>query len=296
MMKVLIVENEIYLAQSISNKLSDVGYSCEILNSTQQIKATSSYDVLLLSTNMGDLSKIIAHHRQSVIILLVSYISVDTVIEPIKAGASDYIQKPFMVEELIRKIKHYQHYKSLEKLNNAYFGYISSRLQKASIGSFEYKKLKLPLIIKTYKQINADAFVFNFVKSLHLNFLCVEIDESSTADSLFKMLQKVDLLFLSNAQNFKALEGEKFFNELGKKPIIIHTNTDFEGVNVPVIDLNDKEQDLYSKDILTIDEYMRYVIVNYQDSYSDTDLSKSLGISRKSLWEKRKRYGLIKKK
>ncbi len=296
MMKVLIVENEIYLAQSISNKLSDVGYSCEILNSTQQIKATSSYDVLLLSTNMGDLSKIIAHHRQSVIILLVSYISVDTVIEPIKAGASDYIQKPFMVEELIRKIKHYQHYKSLEKLNNAYFGYISSRLQKASIGSFEYKKLKLPLIIKTYKQINADAFVFNLIKSLHLNFLCVEIDESSTADSLFKMLQKVDLLFLSNAQNFKALEGEKFFNELGKKPVIIHTNTDFEGVNVPVIDLNDKEQDLYSKDILTIDEYMRYVIVNYQDSYSDTDLSKSLGISRKSLWEKRKRYGLIKKK
>lgn len=296
MMKVLIVENEIYLAQSISNKLSDMGYSCEILGSTQQIKATSSYDVLLLSTNMGDLSKIITHHRQSVIILLVSYISVDTVIEPIKAGASDYIQKPFMVEELIRKIKHYQHYKSLEKLNNAYFGYISSRLQKASIGSFDYKKLKLPLILKTYKQINADTFVFNLIKSLHLNFLCVEIDESSTADSLFKMLQKLDLLFLSNAQNFKALEREKFFNELGKKPVIIHTNAEFEGVNVPVIDLNDKEQDLYSKDILTIDEYMRYVIINYQDSYSDTDLSKGLGISRKSLWEKRKKYGLIKKK
>lgn len=32
-MKVLIIENEIYLAQSISIKLSDAGYSCEIINS-----------------------------------------------------------------------------------------------------------------------------------------------------------------------------------------------------------------------------------------------------------------------
>ena len=34
-MKILIVENEIYLAQSISSKLTEIGYSCEIAASVK---------------------------------------------------------------------------------------------------------------------------------------------------------------------------------------------------------------------------------------------------------------------
>ena len=34
-MKILIVENEIYLAQSIATKLTEVGYSCEIAATTK---------------------------------------------------------------------------------------------------------------------------------------------------------------------------------------------------------------------------------------------------------------------
>ena len=49
-------------------------------------------------------------------------------------------------------------------------------------------------------------------------------------------------------------------------------------------------------EIVTIDEYVKYIIVNYQDKFSDTELSKKLGISRKSLWEKRKKYDVSKKK
>lgn len=295
-MRVLIVENEIYLAQSISNKLSDVGYSCEIVASTQQVKFQNPYDVLLLSTNVGDLSKIIAHYKQSVIILLVSYISVDTVLDPLGAGASDYIQKPFMVEELVRKIKHHQHYKALETLNNSYLGFINSLLHKASLSHFDYKKLKLPLLLKTSKQINAQAFAFNYAKALNLSFVCVDLTSQSSAESLFKMLDKAQFVFATNAQTLPQPEREKLFSELGKKALIIHTSIDLEGVKMPFTDLNDKEKDLYSDDILTIDEYMRYVILHYQNSYPDTDLSKKLGISRKSLWEKRKKYGLGKKK
>ena len=295
-MKVLIVENEIYLAQSISNKLGDVGYSCEIVSSAQQVRFENHYDALLLSTNVGDLSKIITHYKKSVIILLVSYISVDTVIDPMGAGASDYIQKPFMVEELVRKIKHYQRFKALETLNNSYLGYINLRLQRANIGNFDYKKLKLPLLIKTSKPINADAFVLNYVKALQASFLCVELSSQSSVNELFKMLGKADLLYATNAQNLSEQEREKLFKECGKKALIIHTSVDLEGVNLPVTDLNDTEKDLYSEEILTIDEYVRYVILHYQNAYPDTDLSKKLGISRKSLWEKRKKYGLVKKK
>jgi DNA-binding NtrC family response regulator len=49
-------------------------------------------------------------------------------------------------------------------------------------------------------------------------------------------------------------------------------------------------------DILCIDDYVKYVITTFQGKFPDTELSKKLGISRKSLWEKRKKYGIAKKK
>jgi DNA-binding NtrC family response regulator len=49
-------------------------------------------------------------------------------------------------------------------------------------------------------------------------------------------------------------------------------------------------------DILPIEDYVKYIVLNYQHKFPDTELSKKLGISRKSLWEKRKKYGIIKKK
>ncbi|HEG8209083.1 TPA: hypothetical protein SF013_001768, partial [Campylobacter coli] len=105
-MKVLIIENEIYLAQSISIKLSDVGYSCEIINSFDERNPEKYYDIVLLSTNTSNFLKAVTEFKHSIIILLISYISTDTVSNPLKLGACDYIQKPFMIEELIRKIKH----------------------------------------------------------------------------------------------------------------------------------------------------------------------------------------------
>ena len=48
--------------------------------------------------------------------------------------------------------------------------------------------------------------------------------------------------------------------------------------------------------ILTINDYVKMMVLNFQDKYPDTELSKRLGISRKSLWEKRKKFGIEKVK
>ena len=257
-MRVLIIENEIYLAQSIANKLSELGYACEIASSAEQLKANTHYDVLLLSTNVSGFDKFITHHRQSVIILLVSYISVDSVVEPLGAGASDYIQKPFMVEELVRKIKHHQHYKELETMNNAYLNFIAMRLASVQLPQLDYKKIRLPVFLQAHRFANADAFLFHYAKAHKMSFFCVQ--------------------------------------ELDKKPLIIHSSENLANPPCAVFDLNDNEKDLSGDEILTIDEYVRYIILKHQATYPDTDLSKKLGISRKSLWEKRKKYGLAKKK
>jgi len=43
---------------------------------------------------------------------------------------------------------------------------------------------------------------------------------------------------------------------------------------------------------LAIEEYIREVIERFQDSYSETELARMLGIGRKMLWMRRRRWGL----
>lgn len=116
-MKILIIENEVYLAQSIATKLGELGHLCEMCTSTRDAIKSNNYDVVLLSTNINgqDFNPVIETFKKSIIILMVSYISNDTVSKPLSAGAKDYILKPFMIEELIRKINHYKIMKNLKR-------------------------------------------------------------------------------------------------------------------------------------------------------------------------------------
>ncbi|KAJ9911986.1 response regulator [Campylobacter jejuni] len=295
-MKVLIIENEIYLAQIISIKLSDAGYSCEIINSFDEYNGEKYYDIVLLSTNTNNFLKAVGQFKYSIIILLISYISTDTVSNPLKLGASDYIQKPFMIEELIRKIKHYQDFRKLSILNKAYQSYIKSRLETIKIPEYNYKKLKLPLILKSNKQSSADAFVFNYANECDITLSFIDLTSTNSVEKVMKLPTENNLLFLSNFQALKAAEKEKLLDFIQNKNVILHTNSNTDDLKINCINLNDNEKNINSNEILTIDEYVKYVIINYQNIFPDTDLSKKLGISRKSLWEKRKKYEISKKK
>ncbi|MDX2331415.1 response regulator [Campylobacter hepaticus] len=295
-MKVLIIENEIYLAQSISIKLSDVGYHCEIISSFDEYNHEKYYDIILLSTNTNNFLKAVTEFKHSIIILLISYISTDTVSNPLKLGASDYIQKPFMIEELIRKIKHYQDFRKLSILNEAYRNYIKSRLETVKIAEYNYKKLKLPLILKSNKQSSADAFVFNYINEYNITLSFIDLTITNAVEKAIKLPTENNLLFLSNFQALKAAEREKLLDFIQNKNVILHTNSNTDDLNFHCINLNDNEKNIDSNEILTIDEYVKYIIINYQNIFPDTDLSKKLGISRKSLWEKRKKYEISKKK
>lgn len=45
---------------------------------------------------------------------------------------------------------------------------------------------------------------------------------------------------------------------------------------------------------MSIEDYIRHSILRYQDSYCDRDLAALLGIGRKALWMRRRRWGLMK--
>ncbi|MBZ7991297.1 MULTISPECIES: response regulator [unclassified Campylobacter] len=288
-MRILIVENEIYLAQSMALKLNDAGYICEVANDFKDIK-NKYYDVILLSTNIDNFLKVIQNHKNSVILLLVSYVSSDTVSMPIEAGAYDYIQKPFMIEELIRKINYFYGYNKLKAQNTALSSYIKSVIDSKFHTA---KRLVFPTLIKTNKQILADSYVFNYVFSHNVNIHFTDLSSSFNLNNL--LVGDRDIRYFTNFQVLKGSKLEQIIKLSKGQNFIFHTNgnADIEGFNI--IELEDNSNTLALGEILTIDDYIKNMIINWQKSYSDTELSKKLGLSRKSLWEKRRKYGINKR-
>ena len=295
-MKILIVENEIYLAQSIASKLMEIGNSCEIATSIKDALKDEKYDAILLSTNISgqNFYPVIEKHRSSIIILMISYISNDTVTNPIKAGASDYIQKPFMIEELIRKLQHLNNYKNLKKENETYKEYVKNLFTNANLEPID-KKTKFPILIKTNFQKHADALVFNFSESQNESFTFISLTQTNALEKISRASSE-ELLYIIDLQNLKKSEKLKIYNVLEGKRAIICSTDPYEECDFSKIEINSESKIMDQGDILCIDDYVKYVICNFQNKFPDTELSKKLGISRKSLWEKRKKYGINKKK
>ena len=298
-MKVLIVESEIYLAQSIASRLTEVGYNCKIVATIKESINEDKYDIVLLSTNISgqNFYPAIQKHKSSIIILLISYISNDTVSKPLKTGADDYILKPFMIEELIRKIDHLFEYKKLKKQSLFCSAYMENLLKNSSIKQINIKNISLPLLIKSYYQKFADKLVYEYAKSINEIPVFIPLD---TPNALEKMQSYDDktLLYLVNFQNLKKSERIKILSDFEKKRAILCTTDTSEQINsnINMISLDNYNKIYDNGDILSIDDYVKYVILSCQNNCTDTELSKKLGVSRKSLWEKRKKYGINKKK
>ncbi len=155
-MKVIIVENELYLAQSMASKLGQYNYDTEIFSSIKDAMESNG-DIYLLSTTIPgqDPLKLIEKFKDKIIILMVNYINNDTVVKPLEMGAKDYIVKPFIIEELVRKIEHYYEYKRLRRKNQFYEELLQSMFNEIE-ASVDTRNVKLPVAIYTNHQRVAD--------------------------------------------------------------------------------------------------------------------------------------------
>ena len=82
---------------------------------------------------------------------------------------------------------------------------------------------------------------------------------------------------------------------LDKKCVICSLESDDEFTHKKIV-FNSKNKSLDHSQIMSINDYIKTIVINHQNRYPDTELSKRLGISRKSLWEKRKKLEIDKKK
>jgi hypothetical protein len=80
------------------------------------------------------------------------------------------------------------------------------------------------------------------------------------------------------------------------KKAIVSSTDKIEDDEYEIIEIKSENNIFDQGEILPIEDYVKFIVLSYQHKFPDTELSKKLGISRKSLWEKRKKYDIVKKK
>ena len=296
-MNILIIENEIYLAQKVVSRLLDDGHSCDYIESPNIDNLTKDYDTILLSTSLPSaLCKNIIkkYSENSIILLLVSYISDETVTNPIRDGAKDYIMKPFIMDELIRKIYHYKDCRSLKRelqTLREYFEFTMTDIDTTDV----LLPPSFPTLIESNSQKCADKLVFELSRKMDLPINFISLTSTSWLKQI-NAIQGKSIIYLTDFHTLKKNVKENVIKFIEDKNCVVSTlETELE-FPYRKIEFNNENQLIGNSNIMTINDYVKMMVVSYQNKYPDTELSKKLGISRKSLWEKRKKLDIEKKK
>ncbi|MEO1941760.1 MAG: hypothetical protein ABGW77_02580 [Campylobacterales bacterium] len=286
-MRIVIVEEEYYLAQSIQNKLTDkLGARCEIYRSYREAYRREG-DIFIINSTIGapGLEELIERKRNSIILLLTSYVSHQTVTKPIELGADDYMQKPISVEELIRKIKHLIHYYKVQKQLEAAQQFLRFALREVEV---EIPEPVYPLFLKSSVRLLAEKVAVELAAREGVPIKLVDLKGVKPGN-----FRDPDYLYFCTNFGEVPNRGE-LFQLFRNRRVVVHLRGRDEVEGVEVVELKSNNFSL-DEEILPIEEYVKRVILYYQSKYPDTVLSRKLGISRKSLWEKRKKYGISRK-
>jgi len=112
--KILLIDDEKHLLEVIKIGLEEEGYSVDkFYNPVRAIEKfeEENYDAVISDVRMPEMTGIdVLKHCKEInprvaVILITAYSSVESAIESIRGGASDYITKPFRMAELLLRLK-----------------------------------------------------------------------------------------------------------------------------------------------------------------------------------------------
>ncbi|MGI0407191.1 response regulator [Helicobacter himalayensis] len=296
-MKILIIESETYLAQGIVNRLNDFQFECVSIGALSDVDKKEHFDVVLASLESIDNNypELLKRFSKAIIILMINYINDDTVTKPLQNGIADYIVKPFVIDELVRKIQHYKSYQDLTRevsFYHNYFKFIQKEL--ATPDPIAYNP---PFVIKTNSQRSADIYAMRYAREKNVTFSFLTLKEDRWKQIFRNQPSKNEIFYITNLEELKKSEVKDFLDMALKFSCIISIISNEKVAFPQVVDISGYSNSLeLGGKILSVKEYERIIIAKFESRYPDIELAKRLGMSRKSLWEKRKKYGLTRKK
>lgn len=112
-MKLLIIEDDINLANTLARRLTKQGFQCQLAhNKEQALRAASDYapSHILLDMKLADenglalITPLRALLAEAHIVLLTGFASIATAVEAMRKGANDYLTKPVDMLTLLRAL------------------------------------------------------------------------------------------------------------------------------------------------------------------------------------------------
>lgn len=114
LIKILVIEDDVQVAEFVSTGLSGQGYSVDIANDGdqgKQLAVDKHYDLLIVdrmlpgSDGINIVETVRANSNRVPILFLSALGDVDDRVEGLKAGGDDYLVKPFAFEELLARVE-----------------------------------------------------------------------------------------------------------------------------------------------------------------------------------------------
>jgi DNA-binding NtrC family response regulator len=123
---ILIVDDEESVRDSLSNWFTDDGYQVRCAENAKKalsILESENYDIILADLKMPGmdglelLRRIKALNKESIVIVITAFATVDTAVKALKDGAFDYVTKPFDPDDLSHLIRNASKQISLKEEN-----------------------------------------------------------------------------------------------------------------------------------------------------------------------------------
>ena len=150
-------------------------------------------------------------------------------------------------------------------------------------------------MVKTNYLRAVDKLALDISRNKTCALVFISLEEEDWPEKIASLGQN-NMGYIIHLEKLKKSDRETVYAQLeGKRFLLTCTSETIESP-FETITVNSGSKLYDQNDVLTIDEYVQYIVKNFQYKFPDTELSKKLGISRKSLWEKRKKYDLFKKK
>jgi len=198
------------------------------------------------------------------------------------------------MDELVRKIYHYKECRSIRselKTLREYVDFIMNDIDTSDT----FLPPSFPTLIESNSQKCSDKLVFELSRKLDMPISFISLSNPTWQKQINAVTNK-GIIYLTDFHSLKRTAKENLIKIIEDKNCIVSSLETEEDFPYRKVEFNNQNLLMSNTNIMTINDYVKLMVLSYQSKYPDTELSKKLGISRKSLWEKRKKLGIEKKK
>lgn len=207
-MKILLLEDDVFICEQIKNYFELDGNRVDFFNNGQELldnALINSYDILLFDINtpkkngFETLSEIRKDGHDTPVIYLTAQSDIEHVKEGYSLGCSDYIRKPFILEEVELRINQILHQDTnLIKLSKYYSFELSSMelfYKDTNIDLTKYEKDLLYILVKNLGKILGPDTIKDYVWNEK------DVCDNTLRTQIKKIRTKIETNFIKNIRN-----------------------------------------------------------------------------------------------